>query len=117
MVSSVPAGRASRPGFSVQPATTLLCGLGQVPYPLWASISPLENQVGVWTGSFYLCYFRASARTEERKLHQGPCGEGAAWGVCPWLGLGSRMESAPPPLTLFWADREEVTLPTLERDV
>lgn len=103
----------SRPGFSVQPATILLCGLGQVPYPLWASISPLENRVGVWTGSFYLCYFGASARTEEKKLHQDPCGEGAVWGGLS-LGLGSRMASALPPLTPFWADREEVTLPTLE---
>lgn len=101
MVSSVLAGRVSRPGFSVRPATILLCGLGQVPYLLWASISPLENRVGVWTGSFYLCYFGASARTEERKLHQDPCGEGAVSGGLSLAGPGEPHGVSPAPADPF----------------
>lgn len=49
--------------------------------------------------------------------------------LCLWLGLVPRvgevglgvqgwgLVSALPPLILFWVDREEIMLPTLERDV
>lgn len=49
-------------------------------------------------------------------LLQGPCRD-PTWGVWGGWALGGPLGVTPPLLTLFWADREEITLPTLERDV